>query len=391
MAITKIYGFQQFHDVQDVVYQDLTVFGKLPFHINYFRIKDGGFKFTTFQERVWLRSHPGAYSYSGSNDGIQNTLATRSSSFNFPLTTVYGDYLTDPSSNRFYMGLRFWFPTTGISRPETPITLQAFGGDQYTNGRGVTILDLSECPNVADVVFYAEVELDFDLMIAKRWIDGVRLTDVALPSGYGKAEAPNLHWHIARKLYDYNNWGLSDDAYNYFGVNDLYFVADTEHLVDGTPSRRLGPVTVDALVPEVVELPGDWTAPTGTDPVALVTDTPTNPDMRGVPSLTSDPTGTPATVRFKQPETKEGEILFAEVEIYGWRQYGDTVEMNTQVIQGTGQTDVLTSELEPERIKTGANAIRPAQLHKPLDGSEVWDEAKLGALELKVFTTKPST
>lgn len=393
MAITDIYGFQQFNDYTGVdrIY-DLTPFGKLPFHVNITGPVAGAgstaWTFKEFQDRVWLQGIHGNYNYTGSTAGRQNVSRARSPALNSPVASVFGGYLDDPQCNEFTVGFRAWFPYTGYRRPYYVFGINTVGGNTDSNGQ--TLLNSSETPDVANVTFYCEFTFDFNLGIVKRWLDSVRLADVALNSTYAERDTFKSRYFVYG--YRTNSAGSGGIAgygsVRSFGLNDFYFVANTEHLDDGLPSGRLGPVEIEALRPKAVALPETWDNATEKEPAALLAETVPTTNMRNVPALTSDASGDKATVAFETPEYKEGEILYCELETYGYRQFGDGVALNTRPVQGGVSGEAKQHEVEPERLRTGARAIRPAKLHRPLDGG-VWVEEKLGDLSLELWSTKP--
>ena len=100
MAITQIYGFQNFGDYLNIGIYDITPFGKLPFHNNnlYTGSARALWKYVLFKERVWFFGDWGSYNNSNNTTARTYTNATRTPSFNFPTGAVYGDYVSDPLS-----------------------------------------------------------------------------------------------------------------------------------------------------------------------------------------------------------------------------------------------------------------------------------------------------
>lgn len=386
MAITRIYGFQQFDDYLGVEITNFTPFGKLPFHSNSSR-EPSRWEFKRFEERVWLYSKT-LDSTNGSNTSTagarnSNRNANLSVSLNFPLRSVYGDLLEDVDCKRFTLGCRFTYPFTGTRRPSDPLMLKAVGGNTISTS-GVTLLSMNETPNVQNVVFYIEVTIDLQLGVAQRWLDSVRLTDIPLNETIVE-NIKDYHFHFGQKS---TSSVFNASNRNDFGINDLYFIADTSHLNDGTPTGRLGPIEVEALRPKTVQLPDTWNNETGKDPAEFLKETEDTTNMRGRPALVSDEAGDRAVVEFEEPEFKEGEILYCELEAYGYRNFGDNVALNTRVVQGNESDEPKHHEVEPERLRVGANTIFPAKLHRPLDGEE-WTEQKLGNIKLELWSTKP--
>ena len=290
------------------------------------------------------------------------------------------------------MGVRFWWPTTDTasdsgSRPYYAVRLLTHGGD--TTSSGLILLRRDETPHVKDVVFYFEWQIDFELGVIKRWLDGVRMSDLSLNSTYGDRERwKDMFIHIGFKS---NTSSWSTTVFSYwakYGVNDMYFIADTSHLNDGLPSGRLGPIEVEALKPKNVILPETWENETAKDPAAFLAETVNKVNMRDEKGIITDEAGDKAVVEFEEPEFREGEILYCEFEAYGYRNFGDNVALKTQMKQGEGSDDPKHHEVEPERLRTGEQTIFPGKFHKPLDG-ETWDEQKLGQIKLELWSTKP--
>jgi hypothetical protein len=294
------------------------------------------------------------------------------------------------------MGVRFWWPSTDTtsgsqtspgSRPLYVVRLLTHGGDTTTTG--LVLLGRDETPEVKDVVFYFEWQIDFELGVIKRWLDGVRMSDISLNTTYGDRERwKDMFIHIGFKT---NTSSAYSTIYGYwakYGVNDMYFIADTSHLNDGLPSGRLGPIEVEALKPKNVILPETWENETAKDPSAFLAETVDKVNMRDEKGIITDEAGDKAVVEFEEPEFREGEILYCEFEAYGYRNFGDNVALKTQMKQGEGSDDPKHHEVEPERLRTGERTIFPGKFHKPLDG-ETWDEQKLGQIKLELWSTKP--
>lgn len=392
MAIVNIYGFQNYSDYTSASWNyEFTPFGKLPFYNNHYRYgsrnsNSSGFRFIEFEDRVWLKSVPGEHRDS---DNYQEN-AVVSVSFNAPIRTLFGSYVDDSDVKRFTFGCRWWWPviTSADDRPSVPLTLTSAGGNSETDSyTPVRLLDREETPRVVDVTFYMEFEFDFELGVVKRWIDSVRMTDVSLGHYSTRENFNDAHLHFGNKIRSNDSYGFSRNR-NEFGLNDFYFIADTSHLNDGLPSKRLGPIEVEALKPKAVVLPATWDNETGKEPEAFLRETIDEVDMRNKPALVSDNGGDKATVEFEEPAFKEGEIIYCELETYAYRDFGDSVALNAQVEQGTGQEDPKQFEIEPERLRTQERAIQPAKLHKPLDG-EQWTEEKLGQIKLNLWSSKP--
>lgn len=386
MAITQIYGFQNFRDYTNISFTDAEPFGKLPFHINnlYTGTIASLWFFDIFENRVWMAGKWGSYGSTNSNGARQYTNNARTPSLNFPTTSVYDGYLDDPETNIFTMGVRFCLPMTGVRRPYYLVRLSTTGGNTVNNG--MSLLGRDEVPNVADVVFYFEFQIDFNLGVVKRWLDSVRLSDLTLNSTYGdRSLFKDMFFHLGHK---YSSSNTTQAYWNLFLFNDLYFIADTSHLDDGLPSGRLGPIEVEPLIPKEVILHATWDNETSKEPAAFLKETVDKINMRGEPGLISDEAGERATVEFEEPEFREGEILYCELEVYGYRNFGDNVGLNTQVKQAEGVADPKHHEVEPERLRVGARTIFPCKFHKPLDG-ENWTEEKLGQLKLEMWSTKP--
>lgn len=381
MAIVKIYGFQQFVDYGSDEFTDFSFFGKLPFIANNYGAASR-FRFLSIDGRLWLYSYPGSWGY-GQTD-YNRRMAAYSPSFNMDLTQIYGDLAK--TCKRFIFGCRFRVESTSDNnRPNDPISLDtAVGSFNQYNRSNLTLLTQDEIPNVAPVDFYIEMELDIELGVVKRWMDGVKMADIALPSSYSDRMGNSVLGLCFGNHY-YSNRSDYGAYVNQFQVNDFYFVADTQ---DDTPCNRLGPVEIDPIEIASVTLPGNWSVSDNSDPKTLLAKTPKSTNTRDVPALVSDWEGVPATVSFKPPEKKEGDILYVELEVYGSRDYGDAVQLNTTVRQGQETEDTKTFELLPEELSTGLEANIPTTLLAPLAGGK-WTEEEIGKLKLDIFTTKP--
>lgn len=400
MAITNIYGFQQFNDYLLERFTDFEPFGKLPFYNNR-HVYSGnsesawsGFLFRRIDGRVWLDYSYGSWTATSTghsstwNANRSNRNNARSPSFNFTPEQVYGELARDPSVMRYVMGIRFRNRgNSATAWPNVYLGIATSGGMASTYSNQLNIITKSDAPQIPERDFYIELEFDFELGIVKRWVDSVRLSDFSLNSYFTKATFHQRYIFVGDK--EGYNPTTSADPYNTFAVNDIYFMADTSHLDDGLPSKRLGPVMVDALVPKAVQLPETWDNPTGKEPHAYLNETFTDIDMRNEQALVSDEAGVPAVVEFEEPEFKEGEIIYCELDTFAFRNYGDNVGLNTQTLQGTGEAEAKHHELEPERVRVGERSIFPAKMHRPLDSDGQWTEEKLGEIKLKLWTTKP--
>lgn len=370
MAVTKIIGFQQYADYLNTQFIDFDGFGNLPFVQNKRRYHSL-FAFRSLEDRVWLSAE-------GRNiGGSTYEEAARHPSCKIAFPSVYPGYL-DGTYSTFNIGVRVKIPNIGASRPEQVLWLYSVDADP--EGFDFSLFSRSEAPNVEGVEFYLEVKIDVVDRSVRRWLDGVELEGYTLPEHFTFENITTWHYHFNTKNQD-------DFSYQNFYINDLYFLVDTSQDVDGTPSDRLGSVYVKALVPEEVVVPVSWTVPPDTLPVDLVTASIRDPAMRDVPALTTDSTGESARVKFARPDVGEGEVIYTELEVYGYRNFGDNVQLHTRSHLGTASGVEKTYELEPERLKVGARAIRPGSLHNDLNG-ETWTEDKLANLELEVWTTK---
>lgn len=394
MAITQIYGFQQFGDHLNTMFTDFEPFGKLPFYNNRYVFSGNsssawsGFAFRQIDGRVWLDYDWGSWSATRYVNDQRNRNNARTPSFNFTPRMVYGELADDPVIMRYVMGIRFRNRGGVPNRwPNTYLGLASNGGLSSNHANELAIITNADVPRVPDRDFYVELEFDLELGIVKRWIDSVRLSDIALNEVYTKEHFASRFIFVGIK--SVSDVSGSDAYWSQYSVNDIYFMADTTHLNDGLPSKRLGPVMVDALVPKAVQLPETWDNPTGKEPHAYLNETFTDIDMRDEKALVSDEAGVPAIVEFEEPEFKEGEIIYCELDTFAFRNYGDNVGLNTQTLQGTGEADAKHHELEPERVRVGERSIFPAKMHRPLDGDGQWTEGKLGGIKLKLWTTKP--
>jgi hypothetical protein len=366
MAITSIVGFQQYRDYLETQFGEFTDIGNLPFVANNFG-QPNRFYFWLVEDRVWLR---GQGWYHNTNNYERGT------SLYIPFDHVYPDHLTG-EYDKFWMGFRYYNQST-VRRPDQLLHLHwTEGVTPYTY---FSILSINDIPITGGTFFYYEVKVDLTLGLVKRWRDGVRLDDLAIPSTYSLDRIDKFTWYMGEKQrYKY--------SYRDLWINDFYFMVDTSQDEDGLPSNRLGQVKVEPLVPETVVLPEDWQVPEGTTPVDLVTDTFTEDNMRNVPVIETSSDATVGEFKFARPDVEEGEVLMIDLEVYGHRDYGDNVELNTQVVMGSQEFDVINHELEPERIKVNERSLNPGHLYTAPDGS-TRDEEKLSNLSIKVWSTK---
>jgi hypothetical protein len=372
MAITKIVGFQQYQDYLNTVFSDFGGFGNLPLVSNNW-YSDSHFQFVNWQDRVWL------YAVGWENGTPYNRESSRHPSFSIPFRSVYPQHMTG-AYKYFWIGFRMGMRTTTTDRPHPVIHLHPTVDADTWSGVGLSLLDQGEIPNQAGDTYYFEVKLDFEERKVRRWMDGVELAPIDLPDSYLFEDLSTYRWY-------FNDKGTTASQWRRFYLNDLYFMVDTSQDADGLPSTRLGPVYVKPLIPETVIVPPEWTVPVDTDPVDLVTETIRDPAMRDVPALQTDSAGTSARVRFTRPDVGEGSVLYTELELYGYRQFGDGVQLHTRNHQGNAVGEEKTFELEPERLKVGENAIRPGSLHVDVNGEE-WTKDSLANLELEIWTTK---
>lgn len=370
MAITKIIGFQQYQDYLDISFVDFDGFGNLPIYQNKRRYYSN-FVFRSVEDRVWLSAE-------GRNIGTSSYQeAARHPSCKVSFTDVYPDHLGG-AYTKFMMGFRIKIPNTGNARPVELVWLNYRDAD--IQDQELSLVNRSEVESSPNVEFFIEVRVDLETRQVRRWIDGVEFEPKTLPDHFLNEEVANWHFHFNTKQENY--WD-----YQNFYLNDLYFLVDTTQDNDGLPSNRLGPVKVKALTPQNVIVPASWTVPPETDPVDLVTESIRDPVMRDVPALATDSTGESAKVQFQEPDVGEGKVLYTELEVYGYRNFGDGVQLHTKTHLGTQEGPEKVFELEPERLKVGPDAIRPGSLHKALDGEE-WTQEKLANLELEIWTTK---
>lgn len=404
MAITNIFGFQNFSDIpMSSIFTDFTPLGKLPFINNVYEYSDNnvpsdyrpldtktGFSFVQYYDRMWLRTQWGGQTrYSPSNSGgYGNTRFAynyaRQPRFLLPIDHVFTGQLDDVTNQRFIMGFRYKvINATQISNYPCyfgpKIVAEGLSSTTYN-----TFLSKDEVPSVGGAEIYVEIEIDFEERTLRRWIDSVRQSDQTL---HGSVTRTNfslmmIFWgdkqsSTTPKVYD-----------THFALNDFYFMVDTSHREDGLPSKRLGPIEVEALEIDKVTLPETWENSASITPEALLTQSQTTTNARDVNGLLSDSGGEKATVSFKTPEIKDGEIIYAELDLYGYREYGDHVAINTQMKVGEEEAEEQQFTLLPETLRTGTEAIYPAKFHQTPEGNPLSEEV-IGQLTLDVWSSKP--
>lgn len=396
MAITEIYGFQNFKDVVGTgPYYDFTPFGKLPFRNSMYEYTDrryGGTSITRFSfnmsgGRVWLRSDWGTKTQthsSYSNTRIAYNLA-RQPRFNLPIERVFGGHLDDTNVQRFIMGFRYRvISSSQVSRYPLSIVATDSNNDSYSATRYNVLLENGDIPKVSGADIYVEIEFDFETRLIRRWIDSVRVSDIGMDSAIarGNFKSRSFEWGDKLSTQTYTTYDT------HFALNDFYFMADTSHKDDGLPSRRLGPIEVDALVPEQVVLPETWENETELPPEELLQTTHTSTNVRNVKGLVSDSAGDRATVGFVEPDIKDGEVIYCELDLYGYREHGEHVAINTQAALGDDKLEEKQFVLLPDSLRTMDDAIKPAKLHRAPNG-EPWSEKNLGKLTLDIWSSKP--
>ncbi len=366
MAITSIVGFQQFKDYLNVQFSDFPGLGNIPFLANNYG-RSNRMYFQEVNGRVWFSSIGWYY---------DNQDLERGASLKIPFTSVY-DKCLEGNHSVFWIGFRYYRENNG----RTPnVLLHLVNGGGNTPGTGFPVLTNADIPSDGGQFFYYEVKLDLDLGIVSRWRDGIRLDDLSVESGYLDTDLKVRHWYMGERQ-RYQN------KYRDLWLNDFYFMVDTRQDEDGLPSTRLGQVEVEPLIVEEVVLPEDWKVPEATNPVELVGESFDTDAMRGVPVVETSSDETVAEFKYARPDVGEGEVLLVDVEIYGHRDFGDNVELNTQVVAAEGEVEAINHELEPERLKVNERYLKPGHLYKAPDGTP-WDEDKLANLSLKVWSTK---
>lgn len=371
MAITKIVGFQQYADYLNTQFTDFLGIGDIPIRANnLYRVNKMQFKLR--DDRVWLFSEGW---YSTSND------YARQGSISIPFSSVYEDHVGG-EYDVFWMGFRFG-ATGGHDWPEIPIQLHTNGPND--SGDRNRVLEHSELPNDSSTVVYVEIKLDFATGLISRWLDGVKLSDKSIESTIASAERGSLWWYVGSRIQYHGTIDI--------WVNDFYFMVDTTQDNDGLPSDRLGAVEVEALEVDSIDMPADWggelamTSPEPSDFVDFVNSSFDGENMRNEHYLETSEDATVGEFRFAQPDVGEGEVIMVQLETYGSREFGDNVELNTQVTQGEYTNGAMKHELEPERLKVNERALKPGQLFTAPDGGP-WTEKKLGELSMRVWSTK---
>lgn len=366
MAITTIVGFQQYADYQETLFSEFTDIGNLPFVANNYRHPNYLY-FWPVEGRTWLR---------GTGYHKDSYRQAYGSALHIPFDHVYPDHL-DGTYGTFWIGFRYYMPDID-RRADNLLHLHNAEGD--TPSTFFQILTMNDIPLTGGEFFYFEVKVDLTLGLVSRWRDGVRLDDLALSEAYNFDNVGSLTWYMGEKTRYYQR-------YRDLWLNDFYFMVDTSQDNDGLPSTRLGQVEIEPLIPESVILPEDWESPEGVTPIDLVTETFTEDNMRNVPVIETSSDATVAEFKFARPDVGEGEVLLVDLEVYGHRDFGDNVELNTQIAMGEQVFSPINHELEPERVKVNERSLRPGHLYGAPDGTE-WNEDKLSNLSIKVWSTK---
>lgn len=362
MAITRIIGFQNFKDLIDppVQMEELWKYGSLPVST-----VGGRFTFVEIDGRVWMENVP--YRVSNYKGGI----------FTIRTADVFGPPPDDGSSLIYTLGFRVRFDDSGLD--EFPDEILKLSNPNYSSP--ITIFDSKTFNHHSvPVELYFEASINYTLRSCSRWIDGVPLEDLSLPSWIDGPDDHNLVYGQYQRTH-------SSSKANY-AFNDLYFMVDTTHLDDGLPSTRLGPVYVDRLDVSEVTLPDQWVNTSAGTAKELLETNPPDTNMQGYPALISGPLNDPITIGFDAPPIQEGGILYAEVAAYAHRNHGEVVAMSSHAVQGDAESVPMVSSLEPEFNQTGSDAMWLVKLTAALDGS-VLNEPALGNLKLKLAAVKP--
>lgn len=395
MAITAVYGFNQYRNLQGRTYTTLDGLGKLPFIPTHLNDGNSTFTFENYGGKTWLRSLPGSYNRT-------------------PSSRCYCDWSTSSGCRRWRR--RHYTPTTNANRwidssRRTPCLrlnlvdcyseLSSSSDIRYLLG-GVRIrLHDNNYPNIPllmlssitsegnqiqntlfhrnafpDGVFddkdsaYVEFEIDIQTGVVRRWVDETELTRLALSAqvmtnleGYAfqfgvKSTSTAGTSHPTRTG---NNYRACPAAITYpydtgapadlnYAITDLYFMTGGgEH--DETEPYRLGEVEVNNLTLDDFLLNRFWEPPSK-PPVDIVNQIKTTNQVSGLDSLVGDAHADPATAVFNAQEIAlDEEVIYLGIDVYGHRDNDGASRLNVEayadnVKVAAGQVTLPTNVLD---------------------------------------------